>query len=309
MQGSSTEIIRCPPERMPEALALVLTELTPSQRRDIATSLLNVEVAADLAHEPLHIATRSGQLCGAAWGQRQIGNIAVFWPPRLGAGEDVETSHRLAGAVVNDLDVAAVEMSQVLVGPTDSDVVMVLELVDFGLLAELLYMTCESSRFPAQRPASTELAFIAYDNSQRTRLMQLIERSYEGTLDCAALNGVRHVDNVVTGYQATGAYRPENWLLLRSGNADVGVLLLAEHPQAGHWELMYMGLIPEARGHGWGRQITQHAQWLAGRAGVERIVLAVDAVNEPALRMYRSSGFEMWDRRMVYVRFPLKAKV
>jgi ribosomal protein S18 acetylase RimI-like enzyme len=72
---------------------------------------------------------------------------------------------------------------------------------------------------------------------------------------------------------------------------------------------MYMGLVPEARGRGWGRQITQHAQWSASRAGVERIVLAVDRVNEPALRMYRSTGFEMWDRRCVYVRFPLKSEV
>ena len=64
-----------------------------------------------------------------------------------------------------------------------------------------------------------------------------------------------------------------------------------------------MGLTPEARGHGWGRQITQHAQYLARRAGVERIVLAVDAANGPALRMYRAMGFEIWDRRTVFVRF------
>jgi ribosomal protein S18 acetylase RimI-like enzyme len=47
---------------------------------------------------------------------------------------------------------------------------------------------------------------------------------------------------------------------------------------------------------------------LARRASVERIVLAVDAVNEPAVRMYRSAGFEMWDRRTVYIRFPEKRK-
>ena len=39
------------------------------------------------------------------------------------------------------------------------------------------------------------------------------------------------------------------------------------------------------------------------RADVERIVLAVDAANEPALRMYRTAGFESWDQRSVYVRF------
>jgi ribosomal protein S18 acetylase RimI-like enzyme len=64
-----------------------------------------------------------------------------------------------------------------------------------------------------------------------------------------------------------------------------------------------MGLVPSARGCGWGRQIAQHAQYLVQRAQVERIVLAVDAANEPALRMYDRAGFKSWDRRTVYVRF------
>ena len=41
------------------------------------------------------------------------------------------------------------------------------------------------------------------------------------------------------------------------------MLLLADHPKARHWELMYMGLVPEVRGRGWGRQIARYAQWLA----------------------------------------------
>jgi ribosomal protein S18 acetylase RimI-like enzyme len=180
--------------------------------------------------------------------------------------------------------------------------------MDFRRLAELIYLTCEASRFPRERTAFADLTFVIYDNSHQARLKQLIERSYDGTLDCAGLNGIRDIENVITGYQATGTYRPENWLIVRAGETDVGVLLLADHPKAGHWELMYMGLVPDARGRGWGRQIAQHAQWLAGRAGVERIVLAVDSVNEPALRVYRHSGFEMWDRRAVYVRIPPKVE-
>jgi mycothiol synthase len=67
---------------------------------------------------------------------------------------------------------------------------------------------------------------------------------------------------------------------------------------------MYMGVAPEMRGRGLGAQITQFAAWLGSLAGIERIVLAVDAANTPAVQMYRTTGFEMWDRRTVYVRFP-----
>jgi ribosomal protein S18 acetylase RimI-like enzyme len=265
---------------------------------------LKVDDADELAGEPLCVALRSGELCGAAWGQRQSGNIAVFWPPRLAIGENRAIEFALAECVVRMLDETGVEMVQTLVSPADEHVTRVLKHVNFRHLADLLYLTCEASRFPNSPPSRSELEFVRYDGAQRARLMRLVERSYDSTLDCAALNGVRDVDNVVTGYQATGSYRPELWQLVRAHGEDVGMVLLADHPKAGHWELMYTGLIPEARGRGWGRQITQHAQWMARQAGIERIVLAVDSVNVPAIRMYQSTGFEMWDKRSVYVRFP-----
>ena len=304
MQGGSPEIIRCPPKRVSEALSLVLNDIAPSQRREIAGALLDVDDRSDLSNEPLYVALRGGRLCGAAWGQRQFGNTAVFWPPQLVGDEDDQTACRLAEKVVRNLDDTAIEMTQVLSPSYASEVARVLKHVDFRHLADLLYLTCESERFPPEPPMPCELTFVTCEGSLQPRFTQLIERTYEGTLDCTALNGVRNVENVITGYQATGLFRPANWLLVRAGDEDVGILLLADHPQAGHWELMYMGLVPEARGHGWGRQITRYAQWLARRAAVERIVLAVDAANEPALQMYRSSGFEIWDRRTVYVRFP-----
>jgi ribosomal protein S18 acetylase RimI-like enzyme len=309
MQGELPEIARCPPKLLADALSLVLTDLAPSQRREVAASLLQVDDTSKLANEPLWVALRFGKLVGAAWGQRQSGNIAVFWPPRLVSGEDPETETRLAEWVVESLDDTGVEMTQTLVSPADEHVIRVLTHVNFRQLADLLYLTCEASRFAQSPPPDTELEFVTYDGTQRARLMRLIERSYESTLDCAALNGVRDVDNVVTGYQATGSYKPENWQLVKAHGEDVGVLLLADHPKVGHWELMYTGLIPEARGRGWGREVTQYAQWMANRAGVERIVLAVDSVNEPAIRVYRSSGFEIWDKRSVYVRFPVSKRV
>jgi mycothiol synthase len=163
-------------------------------------------------------------------------------------------------------------------------------------------LSCESDLFPTQAPACNGLQFAAYDASERGRLMDVVERTYEGTLDCAGLNGMRRMEDVIDGYRETGVFRPENWLIAANDDRDVGVLLLADHPRAAHWELLYMGLVPEARGNGWGCEIVQQAQWLARRAGVERIVLAVDAVNQPALAMYERAGFTAWDRRSVFVR-------
>jgi ribosomal protein S18 acetylase RimI-like enzyme len=303
MPTDAVEIVQCPAKLRAESLALVLCELAPSLRREIAGGLLHADDAAELANDPLYVALRGGQLSGAAWGQRQSGNVAVFWPPQLAAGEKQSTAIRLAEAVVADLDQTSIEMAQVFLSEPAAETVELLRHSGFRHLADLLYMTCEAHTFPLAAPEG-ELEYVPYSVSQRQRLMDLISQTYEGTLDCTALNGVRDIDNVVNGYQATGAFRADNWQFVRSSGQDVGLLLLADHPRGRHWELMYMGVVPGVRGRGWGRQIARYAQWLARGANVDRIVLAVDKLNLPAVAMYRSSGFEIWDRRAVYVRFP-----
>lgn len=302
MAGLPIEIVPCPPSRMVEALALVLGDIAPSQRRQIAAAVTGQQ-ASVVAGGGLFIALQGDRLRGAAWGQPQPGNTAVLWPPRLVDEGDFQVASQLISAVTRALDAAQIAMSQVLSSSRISEETSLLESAGFRQLAELIYMTCEAFRFPNQLPAATDLTFDAYDESQRRRLAELMERTYEGTLDCAVLNGTRNMDEVIDGYQATGAFRPENWLFVRADHRDVGVLLLTDHPEQSHRELMYMGLLPQARGHGWGEQIARYALWLSGQARVERVVLAVDAINAPARRMYENAGFIEWDRRTVFVRF------
>jgi ribosomal protein S18 acetylase RimI-like enzyme len=82
----------------------------------------------------------------------------------------------------------------------------------------------------------------------------------------------------------------------------VGCLLLGEDAAGAQWELVYMGVVPEARGRGIGLDLTRHAQWVARAAGCARMVLAVDATNAPALAVYAAAGFSSWDHRSVFLR-------
>jgi mycothiol synthase len=112
---------------------------------------------------------------------------------------------------------------------------------------------------------------------------------------------VRHIDDVLAGYRATGEFDPQRWLIVRQAGQDVGCLLLAVHPETDQWELVYLGVTPAARGAGLGRQIVRHAQWMCQRGGARQLVLAVDADNTPALKLYASAGFVAWDRRPIYL--------
>jgi ribosomal protein S18 acetylase RimI-like enzyme len=130
----------------------------------------------------------------------------------------------------------------------------------------------------------------------------LIEQSYEGTLDCPELNDLRTAAEVVEGYKVQGSFDPDKWFLVQSEDVDVGVLILTEHPPGETWELVYMGVVPSARGRGLGEAIVRFGIEQARQSNAERLVLAVDERNILALEMYRRVGFVMWDRRCVYAR-------
>jgi ribosomal protein S18 acetylase RimI-like enzyme len=69
-----------------------------------------------------------------------------------------------------------------------------------------------------------------------------------------------------------------------------------------------MGVVPAARGKKIGEQIIRFALDAAARRGAERLVLAVDEANTPALRGYERAGLVVWDRRVVYARLRTPAQ-
>jgi GNAT superfamily N-acetyltransferase len=295
MANESIEIVPCPASLSVEALALVLRELTPAQRRG------TIPPNAGQSHEALIVALDGAKLVGAAWGQRQPGSTAILWLPHLVAGTGEVIADRLNCAVAAALDDAGIRMTQALVTDRQSSAAKSLQSAGFTYLADLLYLSWEAAHAPAQ--AASEVAFEPYCEAAHDRFVELIEQTYEATQDCAALNGRRPMNETIDGYRATGVFRPENWLFVRHGAKDVGVLLLADHGTSEHWELVYMGLVTAARGKRIGAAIVRHAQQLVHGAGVARLLLAVDAANSPAIKMYNESGFIAWDTRIVYVLF------
>ena len=130
---------------------------------------------------------------------------------------------------------------------------------------------------------NSSISLERYEGPQKERLVRLVERTYQDTLDCPTLNGVRSIADVVEGYRSIG--RRCVGLAGRSlpdKSQDVGCLLLAEHPAHSNLEVVYVGVTPEHRGHGFGVALTRDAQWIARERGLDRVVLAVDAANSPA---------------------------
>jgi mycothiol synthase len=284
-----------------EALECVFQELgTPADRAAQAAKVIDEARRSGAGLPGLIEARREGRLIGAIWAQLQPGRSAAVWPPRSTTNEPGVEKILLAAAV-DYLSGQDVGFAQALLSAEDSTNGSWLLEAGFEHAADLLYLASLQNVFPRQRPAS-ELEFEPYVPENHARLEHVVEKTYQQTLDCPALNGMRSVAEVLSDYRLTGVFDPQRWLIVRHAGQDIGCLLLADHPDGGHWELVYMGLTPEARGHGWGAAIVRHAQYLTGAAGRARLMLAVDGANTPAVKMYEATGFLIWERRSVYLK-------
>jgi ribosomal protein S18 acetylase RimI-like enzyme len=267
-------------------------------------------------------ACRGEQLLGAIWVQRQPGRTASFEPAQVveqavGIADDAD---RLAETLMQHAIAFAVEggarMMQTLLETDGGTDARRLQDAGFQHMAELLYLVSDRSTFPDSAPAEAlefeplgpatrirdENAPVQlFDRHSFSRLAEIVQRTYVGTLDCPQLDGVRPIAEILEGYRAVGRFNPAHWLLVLRDGRYIGCLLLAEHAQE-TWELVYMGLIPEARGRGWGLEMVRYAQWLARGGIAQRMVLAVDVKNGPAIDMYAAAGFETWDRRSAWLR-------
>jgi mycothiol synthase len=304
-----------------KALELVFSYLPPhDRRRQITESLRRGGPCEGL------IAThRDGRMVGAMFSQIEPGKTAIVWLPRLVPGEPESTAARLFAAMLESLAHQQLVLAQILL-PTVSRVEEArLQRGGFHHLANLLYLVspvdCHDSIIeprPVVAPryatdgattsrgfmsaATRDLEFEPYCADNHHRLARVIVATYRETLDCPALNGVRTAEDVLAGYRVTGEFAPRHWLIIRHARRDIGCLLLADHPRHDNMELLYLGLIPAARGHGWGKRLVRYAQRLARQAGRCRVVLAVDAANAPAVQTYTATDFQTWQRRRLYVR-------
>jgi GNAT superfamily N-acetyltransferase len=246
-------------------------------------------------------ARRGTQVVGAIWAQLQPGSTAFLSLPHVAESEPVETAATLLHSLLALLDRRPTRLVQALLTADYGEEFDLLRGGGFEHYADLLYMASQERAFP-DRPPAIELEFEPYSDEQQPRLARIIERTYVGSQDCPRLSGVRQMADVIAGYKATGSFDPARWFILRHAASDIGCLLLAEHAPNRQWEVAYVGLVPEARGRGLGLATIRHAQWLARRSRVGRLLLAVDAANAPAIATYAASGFSAWDRRTVMLR-------
>lgn len=297
--GSNVHIHVVSPSDQERALDLVFAHLSPADRERATASVIAESRPAPLSG--LWGAYRGDHLIAAVYAHIQAGKTAVVSTPRTTSEQPPEVIGQLLTRVVAELPRQGVKLAQALLETDSGADAEILRNAGFQRASNLLYLVSLRGSFPTSH-GQEHLEFVAYSPHEHLRLAKIVEHTYEGSLDCPQIDRARDIEDVLAGYRATGVFDPAQWLIVVYEGRDVGCLLLADYPPSNHWELVYMGVVPEARGRGFGVSIVRHAQWLAREAGRQRVVLAVDAANSPAIAVYASAGFVTWDHRSVFLR-------
>ncbi|NIP87151.1 MAG: GNAT family N-acetyltransferase [Planctomycetales bacterium] len=290
-----------------EVPQLVIRPAGPQQAPELLGWLLDERLVGKAVAEPGRVfaAFRSDRPVGAIWAKLSAGRIGSLIGPRTEASDGVEIGCRLIRQASDFFVGQGVTLAQASLPIGAEPQIDMYRTAGFGAGITLDYLV-SSLEQPVGRAGEARhpgLGFVPYRTALADSWQHVLLQTYEGSLDCPLLNGRRAVEDILAGYRAVGAYADPLWLLIQFAGRYIGCLILTDHPADDQLELIYLGIVPEFRGRGFGLAATRHAQGLTRRAGRSRLILAVDSTNGPAQAIYGRAGFICWDRRQVVLRF------
>lgn len=291
-------------EVSPAELALLVTNAT--ERLDAS------QPSEKLAQLPL-VACQRGRPVAGCYFKLLSGNVATLGGARAEAGWE-QSAVDLIRRQIKLLSDLGLPQIQAIVRTQDVATAELVRRAGMKQLAEIEHLWLDvlaSYSLAGNASAEAATAEAAPQPAPRWRpaqsldhndLAQLIEQTFADTLDCPALNGRRTPVEVLDGFLDGRTLNDSSlhWELLQVDANTVGCLLLQLHDNQ-LMELVYMGLVPAARGRGLGKAMVARAIEVAHRWGCCTLVVAVDCANWPALAAYRAWGFEPHQRLQVWL--------
>lgn len=194
-----------------------------------------------------------------------------------------------------------VRFVQALIEPAAKADIDIVGRAGFGLLAELIYMRRElDAQSLSASPGEGQYTWRSYGEFDDEELAQVIAATYERSLDCPALAGVRKMSDVIATHRSCGLFTPESWWILEQDRRAAGCILVNDYPSTLVADVVYLGVTAPFRGRGLGRLMLRRTGRQAMERGYSTMTLAVDAGNSYAMQAYREEQFIETGRRMAY---------
>jgi len=300
MNGINSQL--CPAEERRQALGLLYQQLPPAERESQVEKLLSPE---GVRLDGLIICKDAKNLLGVVFCMSSPGRVMMMWTPRIALGVGEKDKKKVLASLVEAAKNFGRDQQarfvQLLGDEPQPPFDVVLDETGFFLLTQLVYARRPVMRGEVVEPLPEGIELVSYTDDLRDTLLDILAESYEGSLDCPELNGIRSMDDIFESHRGENPFDPERWKLVRSNGQWIGCILLSAVEKDRLVEISYVALVPSARGMGLGRILTREAIRYAEEHHYGAVVLAVDSRNSPALGMYEDEGFTPWDVRQVYL--------
>jgi ribosomal protein S18 acetylase RimI-like enzyme len=295
-------IRRVPAEQRRAVLGLLLTG-RPRPGEPAVDQFMNYAMEQNLSLEELWAAYRGPEPVSSVLIMPSAGRTAMTFLSPLSTLQPRDVA-RLVRAACDAQDPARLRLLQAILDPWQELERQGLLAAGFTALANLVYMQRTVDGPPAGAQTlvlDPEIHVSHWSDAARPRFAAAILASYQQTLDCPGLVGLRGIDDIIEGHMASGQFAPDLWFALSRGDEPVGVMLLSLLPQRRAVELVYLGLAPAWRGRGLGARLLQHGLALAHRHRQPTMLLAVDDYNKPAVKLYQSMGFVVNAKKLAMI--------
>ena len=281
----SASVAVCPSTHRREALLHLAAVHEPALQPALQTALQSAKQVD--AWEGLWVSQQQGCIDSAIWVQPLGNATAQLWLPR----QQDPAAQALLQAAYRWITEQGITFCHTVLPPCHYAWEATLFAHNMTRLAELHYLSGSITSSPlassSNKPAAIQLqAFIELDESAQKALIDGVSQE---SLDCPDLREALSSETLLAGFYQKAPHAPHYWYSVHVDGQPVGVLLLSPLKDL-CWELLLMGVIPQWRGKGIGREVLQAAFRLAAQEGATEIMLTVDALNMPAQRLYQRAG-------------------
>lgn len=295
-------------ERRIPALRLLFARFPAEEQEGRLHDALAANERGALHFDHLVLAESDGLPVGSALAMLQSDGIALVWPPVVscGAQNPVIVEDLLMNELCARMDSASIRLGQCLLAPDDEIERETLQRHGFHRATDMFFMArgISEAGLPANSSSTDGFVRETYTPENADRFARLVEQTYQGSLDCTYLSGVRTGDEAIASHKLSGEFHPDHWTLYSVNGQDAGVLLLNDHPDQDAVEVVYLGVAPAARGRGLGRRMLREGLRDAVGRGRAVTFLAVDCENRFANALYGEFAFAELARRCVMLRHP-----
>ena len=230
------------------------------------------------------------------------GRTAIVMIPTPGMfGIDAARQLVVTAAGLDRLAGQGLHFAQALLEPEATAKRVLLEHAGFRPLAPLDYLERDVS-FPwAEPPRPDEVQWVRYSVQSQAEFAAVVLATYENSLDCPELTGLRPIEDILASHRASGQFDPALWDLARINGETAGCLLLSRVAQAPMVEIVYMGVVAAHRRRGVGKLLLRRALDQCRAIAARRLSVVVDNRNDPARQLYERFAFTPVARRDAYL--------